>query len=139
MCVTTSVTHNKKRHSLSTFHAAMQAKQLRDGNKPTAREMSDALNYGTPGPHIPPGSPAEPPPKPVKEPEFVPDVALLATGAPSAIGDVPAAGIPFMVTKKMKVEFGGLGYSVEQISNMTPARAHEILVNAAAAPRRPPR
>jgi len=142
LCVTYGVTHNKKRHGLSAFNAAKQAKQLREGTKMSAREMSDALSNGTPRPYIPFDSPAEPPPKrrPVKEPEFVPDATLRATGgAPTAIGDVPATGIPFMVTKNMKAELGGLGYTVEQISNMTPAPAHEILADAADTPRRPPR
>ena len=35
--------------------------------------------------------------------------------------------IPFMITQAMKVELGSLGYSEEEIRNMTPSDAHTFL------------
>ena len=35
--------------------------------------------------------------------------------------------IPFMITQAMKVELASLGYSEEEIRNMTPSDAHTFL------------
>jgi len=52
---------------------------------------------------------------------------------PQAETALPAAeGIPFMVTRAMKERLRGLGYTDEQIADMRPAEAHDILTRRAA-------
>jgi hypothetical protein len=49
----------------------------------------------------------------------------LSPGAPPA--PQAEAGIPFMITSAMKAELAGRGFSAEEISNMTPAQATDLL------------
>jgi hypothetical protein len=63
------------------------------------------------------------------------DRAASDAAAANDINTAPAAasGIPFMMTNDLKSRLSVLGFTVEQISNMKPAQAHEILVRAEAA------
>jgi hypothetical protein len=49
----------------------------------------------------------------------------LSPGAPPA--PQAEAGIPFMITNAMKAELAGRGFSAEEISNMTPVQAIDLL------------
>jgi hypothetical protein len=56
---------------------------------------------------------------------------VVLTGKAPPIADTPApdavSGMPFVMTHDMKARLADLGYTVEQISDMTPGQAHEIL------------
>ncbi len=55
---------------------------------------------------------------------------ILQTCAERSAQTKPTAKVAFMITKKQKQQLAGLGYSKEQIFEMKPEQAHEIL-NAA--------
>ena len=54
-------------------------------------------------------------------------VADLIRGQLEETTTTTTTSIPFMITQAMKVELGSLGYSEEEIRNMTPSDAHTFL------------
>jgi hypothetical protein len=56
---------------------------------------------------------------------------IVLKGKAPPIADTPApdavSGMPFVMTHDMKARLTDLGYTAEQISDMTPGQAHEIL------------
>jgi DNA polymerase I-like protein with 3'-5' exonuclease and polymerase domains len=90
-----------------------------------------------PAPKPKPKPEPEPEPEPKSEPE--PQLSEPATEAPEAPPSPPPpeGGIPFMITNRMRAALRACGYTDEQIKNLTPEAAHEILWREGAPPRPP--